>query len=72
MLKSDRIELAILKLIIDAHEPGGRMIVLPQLMPHFTEKAGPVNVGEIVESLLVLLSKSLISVGKYHGIDLIR
>ncbi len=69
MLKSDRIELAILTLIIDSHEPNGRMLVLPQLMKYFEEKAGPVKVEEIIEALIVLSNKHLVAVGKYRGQD---
>ncbi len=69
MLKSDRIELAILTLIIDPHEANGRMLVLPQLMKYFEEKAGPCKVQEIVEALIVLSNKHLVSVGKYRGQD---
>jgi hypothetical protein len=69
MLKSDRIELAILTLIIDSHEANGRLLVLPQLMKYFEEKAGPVKVQEIVEAVIVLSNKQLVSVGKYRGQD---
>ena len=69
MLKSDQIELAILTLIIDSHEANGRMLVLPQLMKYFEEKVGPVKVEEIVEALIVLSNKHVVSVGKYRGQD---
>ncbi|HVW09361.1 MAG TPA: toll/interleukin-1 receptor domain-containing protein [Bryobacteraceae bacterium] len=69
MLTSDRIELAILTLIIDSHETNGRMLVLPQLMKYFEEKAGPVKVEQVVEALIVLANKNLVSVGRYRGQD---
>src|ERR1035438_8501379 len=69
MLKSDRIELAILTFIIDSPEANGRMLVLPQLMKYFEEKAGPVKAAEIVEAVIVLSNQHLVSVGKYRGQD---
>jgi hypothetical protein len=69
MFKSDQIELAILTLIVDSYEANGRMLVLPDLMKYFEEKAGPVTTQEIVEVLIVLADRPqpLVSLGKYCG-----
>jgi hypothetical protein len=67
MLKADRVELALLNLLIDWHIPQGRSFDLPELQALMADSVGPVSPAEVAEALVKLQEESRIAVGKFVG-----
>ena len=67
MLKADRIELAILNLILDWPDAAGRPFSLSLLTAAISITIGPVSDDETIDSLIVLHGGNLIGLGWYSG-----
>jgi hypothetical protein len=72
MLKVDRIELALLNLIVDWHDPVGPTLPLTQLESTVSRTIGPVSDREVVDALLVLYDEAYIRIGRYIGTNFIQ
>ena len=66
MLKADRIELAILNLLIDWYEPSGRWFNSLSMRDAISTAVDGVSQSETIDAVLILIDNGIIA---FHGID---
>ena len=67
MLRADQVELAILNLLVDWPDVGGRTFLLQLLESTVSSQIGAVSDRELVETLIVLIEKKLVFIDQYRG-----
>lgn len=67
MLRADQIELAILNLLIDYHEPGGPTFRIPMLQSWLKPVIGDASDREVIDSLMILFENDMIAIERYRG-----
>ena len=67
MLRADQVELAILNLLVDWSDAGGRTFGRPLLESMLTPQIGAVSDREIVEALIILAENKLVFIDQYRG-----
>jgi hypothetical protein len=72
MLRADRIQLAILNLIIDWSENAGRPVSLSSLAASIAISGSALSHSELVDALLELYQSGIIELGRYVGSTLVR
>src|SRR4051812_37129320 len=67
MLPADRLELAILNLLVGWSDPGGRTFGIPLLQSFLKPLLGDTDPREVIDALILLVDAEMIRIERYEG-----